>query len=181
MKRIIVVGTSGSGKTTLANKISEITCIEHLELDSIYNQSNWTPIETDKFLATVNDYTDKEAWIICGNYFSRLGIGFWEKADVVIWLDYPFNVVFRRVVTRSFRRGITRQVLWNGNRESLLKNFFSKKSVILHMIKTWRKQNERYAPIFSKGRLGDTKLIRLSNDNEITSYLKSIQSGLNFS
>lgn len=175
MKKIIVVGTSGSGKTTLARTISDIIGAEHLELDSIYNQSNWTPIGTDKFLIAVNKFTEKEAWVICGNYFSRLGIDFWKKADIVIWLDYPFHVVLRRVLLRSLKRGLSRQVLWNGNRESLRKNFLTRESVVLHMIKTWKKQNERYSPIFSKNRLGNTKLVRISNDDELNKLVESIE------
>lgn len=174
MKKIIVIGTSGSGKTTLASNISAKTGIEHIELDSIYNQENWNPIETKKFLEIVNRYTEETSWIFCGNYFTRLGLDFWKKADVVIWLDYPFNVVFRRLMRRTLNRGIARHVLWNGNRESLAKSFFSKESVILHMIQSWSKQKKRYDPIFSDNQLGRTKLIRLTNDSEVAMFLETL-------
>ncbi len=42
----------------------------------------------------------------------------WDRADSVIWLDYPRRVVMPRVLRRSFRRTVTREVLFGGNRET---------------------------------------------------------------
>ena len=59
MKKIIVVGTSGSGKTTLARTISDIIGAEHLELDSIYNQSNWTLFQPTVQVTTDSEFNDR--------------------------------------------------------------------------------------------------------------------------
>lgn len=165
-KKIIIIGTSGSGKTTLARQISSKTGIKHIELDSIYNQEDWKPIETEKFITTVNRYTKEDSWIFCGNYFSRLGFDFWEKADIVIWLDYPFCLVLKRVLGRTLKRGVTHQLLWNGNRESLVRSFLTKDSIVLYMIRTWKKQKIRYDAIFAKKNIGNTRLVRVTNKDE---------------
>lgn len=174
MQKIIIVGAAGSGKSTLAKRIAKKIGANHTELDSIYHQPGWKPIETDAFIQTVASYTQAESWVIDGNYISRLGLDFWKKADVVIWLDFPFHLVFCRVVSRTLRRGLTRQTLWNGNRESLHKNLFTNDSVIRHMLKTWKKQKERYQPIFAENKIGNTTLIRFTNDYEASRFLDEL-------
>ena len=42
----------------------------------------------------------------------------WPEADTVVWLDPPKRVVMSSVIRRTLRRVITREELWNGNRES---------------------------------------------------------------
>ena len=41
----------------------------------------------------------------------------WPRADTVVWLDLPRSQVMRQIVSRTFRRVLTREELWNGNRE----------------------------------------------------------------
>jgi hypothetical protein len=36
----------------------------------------------------------------------------------LIWLDYPFGLVFPRAIRRTFRRIVTREVLFAGNFET---------------------------------------------------------------
>jgi len=174
MRKVIIVGVAGSGKSTLAKRISKKINARHIELDSIYHQQNWQPIETEEFIKTINEFMENDSWVFCGNYFSRLGLEFWSKADTVIWLDYPFHTALRRVFLRTLKRGLTRQVLWNGNRESLRKNLFTKDSVIRHMLTTWRKQKKRYEPIFLANKLGDTTLIKFTNDSQANEFVQSL-------
>jgi adenylate kinase family enzyme len=42
----------------------------------------------------------------------------WDRADTVIWLDYPRRVIMPRVLRRSFRRTVRREVLFGGNVET---------------------------------------------------------------
>ena len=44
----------------------------------------------------------------------------WQRADTVVWFDLPFAVVMARTVRRTVRRVVTRQELWNGNKEPLV-------------------------------------------------------------
>jgi|AntRauTorcE11897_2_1112592.scaffolds.fasta_scaffold23176_2 adenylate kinase family enzyme len=148
MKKIFIVGPSGSGKTTLAKELSSILNIKHTELDGIYHQSDWTPIDAGKFKDTVEKITNKDSWIICGNYYSLLGKDHWSKADAIIWCDYSFTTVLARLLKRTLDRSITKKELWNGNKESLRMQFFSKDSVLYYMIRTWRNKKQRYENIF---------------------------------
>jgi hypothetical protein len=69
----------------------------------------------------------------------------WERAEMVIWLDYAFPVVFWRLLTRTIRRAITREELWNGNREPFWWHFkiWSQDSLFYWLFKTyWRRKRE---------------------------------------
>lgn len=116
--RILVIGNSGSGKTTLAAAVSRRTGVPHIELDSIFHQSGWTPLPTDEFRARVSELTSGDEWVVCGNYTAVRDI-LWERADTVIAFDLPRRVVMWRVTRRTLSRLLRRKVLWNGNRETL--------------------------------------------------------------
>jgi hypothetical protein len=59
------------------------------------------------------------AWVADGNYSSKGGDVIRERADTVIWLDFPRGSLMRQLVLRTARRVVLRRRLWNDNRESL--------------------------------------------------------------
>ena len=115
--RIVVIGNSGSGKTTLASRISEQFDIPHVELDAIFHQANWTPLSIEEFSSRTTEATTQSDWVVCGNYSTVREI-IWERADTIIAIDLPKWLNMARVVRRTARRAIRREVLWNNNRES---------------------------------------------------------------
>ncbi|AKF11754.1 hypothetical protein [Sandaracinus amylolyticus] len=119
MRRVWIVGSSGAGKTTLARTVASCLALPHVELDAIHHQADWRPLPTPEFRARVEARLDaSDAWVVCGQYVSKLGDVVQRRADTVVWLDLPRGLVMRRLVARSLRRVITREELWNGNRES---------------------------------------------------------------
>lgn len=174
MNKILVIGSSGAGKTTLAKKLSAMLALPHTELDAVHHQKNWQPLDDAAFKAQVNTITDGEKWILCGNYFTKSGgVKLWGKADTVIWCDYPFPLVFSRLMRRTLKRTITKEKLWNDNTESFVVNFFSKESVLLWMIHEWKEQQQRYGTLFEKGLKG-VRLVRLRNAKDTTVFLETI-------
>jgi adenylate kinase family enzyme len=117
VRRISVVGNSGSGKTTLAAAIADVLGVPHLELDSVFHQPGWEPLDKDVFRARVAEVTAGDGWVIDGNYGSVQDL-VWQRADTVLWIDLPRRTVMRQLGARTLRRMATRQVLWNGNTES---------------------------------------------------------------
>src|SRR6266699_1091454 len=63
VQRISVVGNSGSGKTTLARGIAAALSIPHLELDSVFHQPGWQPLDTEEFRRAVAAFTAGESWV----------------------------------------------------------------------------------------------------------------------
>lgn len=175
MDKIVVIGPAGSGKSTLSRKIATKTGAPYLELDSINHQADWQPIDKNEFREIVNELTHNSSWIIDGNYLSTIGKDAWKRADAVIWLDRPFFVVFTRLVSRTLRRTLRREELWNGNKESFVGNFFTKDSVIYFMVNKWKSQKRKYSAIFDNSEsLSGVKLIRLKSDRDVRNFLEHI-------
>jgi adenylate kinase family enzyme len=114
--RISVVGTSGAGKTTMGRALAQLHGIPHVELDALYHGPNWTELPEPLFRQQVAAVTQSERWVIDGNYGVVRDL-VWGRATLVVWLDLPRWLVMAQVIWRSLSRAITRQPLWNGNRE----------------------------------------------------------------
>ena len=54
-QRIVVVGTSGSGKTTLAKRIAQRGQLQHVELDALHWEPNWTTATEPVFRQRVTE------------------------------------------------------------------------------------------------------------------------------
>lgn len=117
MERIAVIGTAGSGKTTLARDLSARLDLPHLELDAVYHQPGWQPLDAEVFRARVAAFCAGDRWVTCGKYGVVRPILF-ARADTIVCLDHGRLRQTLRVARRTVRRLVTRQELWNGNRET---------------------------------------------------------------
>ena len=118
MRRVSVVGNSGSGKSTLGRALAARLGVPFVELDAIHHLPGWEPIDVPEFRRTVGGIVDGDGWVIDGNYSAVRDL-VWARADTVVWFDLPRRTVMRQVLWRTIRRGVTREELWNGNRERL--------------------------------------------------------------
>jgi adenylate kinase family enzyme len=175
MNKYFVIGSAGSGKSTLAKAIAAKTGAKYLELDSVHHQANWQPIDKSEFRKIVDEVTSGESWVIDGNYLSTIRQDIWKRADAVIWLDRPFQLVFIRLVLRTLQRAARHQELWNGNKENFRNSFFTKDSVIYFMVKKWKSQKRKYAAIFDNPEsFKGVRLIRLRRDKDVKNFLEGI-------
>jgi adenylate kinase family enzyme len=145
VRRISVVGNSGSGKTTVAAATARALSVPHLELDSVFHQPGWEPLDTDLFRARVAEFVAADGWVVDGNY-SAVRELIWQRADTVLWIDLPRRVVMLQIIARTLRRMATRQQLWNGNTESWRDLFCldPKRSIVLWAWTEHRKYSDRY-------------------------------------
>ncbi|MFK0046273.1 adenylate kinase [Streptomyces sp. NPDC090741] len=117
MERILVVGVTGAGKSTLAQTLSSRLGLPCHEMDALYfNGPNWAI--NSNLAEDVSKLTAGPRWIIDSYGYPEVRELLWDRADTVIWLDYPKRVVMPRILRRSFRRTVTREVLFGGNRET---------------------------------------------------------------
>ena len=119
MARVAVVGSPGSGKTTFARRLAERDGVPCVELDALHHLPHWEERPLDDFRALVDTELVGDTWVVDGNYRTKVGDIIWSRADTVVFLDLPRRTCMRRVATRTFRRVLTREELWNGNREEL--------------------------------------------------------------
>jgi len=147
MKRVVVIGTSGSGKTTFAGSLAGLLNVPHIELDQLHWNPNWQETPRGQFIEKVKAATDIPAWVVDGNYTTKVSAIVWHRADTIVWLDYPIRVVITRLLVRTFRRAVLGEECCNGNRESL-RQVFSKDSIILWAFTShWRHQRDYAAKL----------------------------------
>jgi adenylate kinase family enzyme len=167
-----VVGNSGSGKSTLAGKLAAILGVPCLELDSVYHQPGWQPLPRQDFERLVTTRASEDGWVIDGNYSAVRPI-IWARADTVLWLDPPRLTVMRQVTWRTLRRSVTRQELWNGNREPFA-NFFRldpEESIISWAWHNHAKYRSRYRAAAADPAYGHLTFIRLASRRDVDRFL----------
>lgn len=173
-QRFAVVGTSGSGKTTLARGIAAALGIPHVELDALHWEPGWTPASLDVFRARTAEALAGESWSVDGNY-SKVRDLVWGRADTVVWLDYPLPVVLARVIWRTARRSLTREELWGGNHESLRSALFSRDSIVLWALQTYRKRQREYPVLLARPEHAHLDVVRLRSPRAARAWLAGLQ------
>jgi hypothetical protein len=111
-----------------------------------------------------------------GNYAAVRDL-VWERADTVVWFDLPRLLVMRRVVLRTLRRAVTRQELWNGNREPLT-NFYRLDPEQNIIRWAWSKHpgyTERYSAAMGDAANAHLQFIRLRSPEETAAFLAGVR------
>jgi len=172
--RLSVVGTAGSGKTTLACQIADQLEIPHVELDALYWGPEWSPAPLQLFRARVTDAVQEERWVVDGNY-SKVRDIVWGRAETVIWLDYELPVILWRLVRRTLRRSIKRHQLWHGNRESLSRALFSRESIVLWALKTYRRRRREYSALFNEATYSHLNMVHLQSPQAVRAWAAALE------
>jgi len=171
------VGTSGAGKSTLARELAKRLAVPYVELDAFMHQPGWTPRPDAEFMDEVEKATSWPGWVVDGNYMRFVIEGpVWRRADTVVWLDLPRRTVMRQLIARTVRRAVTREVLWNGNREPLT-NFVSLNPEDSIILWAWTKHDEfvqRYLDAMADPRWREMTFVRLRSHAEARRWLESI-------
>lgn len=162
-----------SGKTTLARGISLCLNIPHVELDYLHWEPNWTEVPNEVMRQRVDVALSGDRWVVDGNYSFVRDI-VWGRADTVVFLDYSWTVVMSRVLWRTFGRSITQQEVCNGNRESLLKAFFSKDSILLWALQTYGKNRKKYPLLFQQPEYAHINIVHLRSPQAAHDWLLNL-------
>jgi adenylate kinase family enzyme len=175
LQRIVVVGTTGSGKTTLARNLASRLGLPHVELDALNWGPDWTERPVEEFQADLDRATAGPAWVADGNY-RRAGNLHWARADTVVWLDYPLGLILWRLWWRTWGRWLRREELWSGNRERMTTHLFSRDSLFLWALQTYRRRRREYGALFRGEELAHLRRIHLRSAHEAERWLASLSS-----
>ncbi len=173
MKRVVVVGTSGAGKTTFSRELAHLMEAPHIELDAYRHGPNWTATPDDIFRRNLSEELSGESWVVDGNYSLARDIT-WGRATTIVWLDYPFGVIFWRLFRRTMGRAIMRTELWNGNRENLRGIFFDKDSLFLWAYKTHWSHRKSLPHAFTLPEYSRLEVMRFRSPRSADRWLDSI-------
>jgi len=171
MTRVHVIGSGGAGKTVLAARLAAALQVPHIELDALFWGENWQPAETEVFQQTVREALAGQDWVTDGNY-SKVRPIIWERAEVVVWLDYPLVLVMLRLLNRSLRRSIRRELLWGRNRESFRNLFFSPDSLLLYVWTGYKKRRRLYDQLSQAPEYSAIQFVRLRWPRQTEHWLK---------
>lgn len=163
----------------MAAALARVLGAHHVELDSIYHQPGWNPLPDEEFRARVAALTEPESWVVDGNYSVIRDIT-WNRADTVVWFDLPYLRVMARTIRRTVRRVITREELWNGNKEPL-SNLWSlnpEKSIIAWTATRHRVYRRRYRAAEIDPQWVDLRFVRLRSRAEAEGFLEGVATAL---
>jgi len=170
MKRIAIIGTSCSGKTTLARQLSKLLHIPHIELDTLFWKNNWQIADREQFRKNVARVVEQGNWVIDGN-FSIVRDLVWVRADTIIWLDYPFIVIFLQALTRSIKRIVTKEKLFGDNVETFRQTFFSKNSILYWICVSHWDYKKTYTRLLKNS---EKKIFILKSKREKNNFLRAL-------
>ena len=171
--RVVVIGTSGAGKTTMARKLAQTLDRPHIEFDAYRHGPNWTETPDDLFREQLKEALQGDRWVADGNYGVARDV-VWPRATMLVWLDYPIYVVMWRLFWRTMRRGVFRQRLWNGNRESLWQHLFSRQSLFLWALQTHWRRRRTLPSALSQPEHAHLDLVHLRSPGAAQRWLKAL-------
>ncbi|TCM66736.1 adenylate kinase family enzyme [Acinetobacter calcoaceticus] len=178
MKYINVIGTSGSGKTTFSKRLATQLHLNYIELDNLFWLDDWIESPDQLFLEKIQQQLDAhpQGWVIDGNYNGRTAKLKWKQVDTIIWIDLPFYLNLYQSVSRTLYRLITQKKLWsNSNNKESLNMMLSRESIILWMIKTHKKNRQKYLALMSHSDYQHIQFIHLRSRSEVQAFFKNIQ------
>lgn len=132
--------------------------------------------ELEVFRERVREATDGSGWVVAGNY-SKVRDMIWSRAEAVIWLDYPLPIVFWRLLVRTIRRGVTQEVLWNGNREKFWWHLklCSEESLFHWLFKTYWRRKREISLLLSFPEFQHLRLIHFKHPCETDAWLETLK------
>ena len=176
LRRVVVIGTSGAGKTTLAGQLAHILDAPHIELDAYRHGPNWTETPDDIFRQRIADALTGDDWVVDGNYSVARDI-VWARATAIVWLDYPFPLVFWRLFHRTMSRYFRQTELWNGNRENLRGVLFEKDSLFVWAFKMHWRRRKSLPVAFALPEYAHLDVTRFRAPRAAKRWLESLEGG----
>lgn len=98
----MIMGAPGSGKSTLAFAMSGKLGLPIIHMDHFYYAPDWVQRPDDETTRMVLSAIEAPEWIFEGNH-SRTAPARMEKADLVVFIDFPTWLVLIRVIWRAVR------------------------------------------------------------------------------
>jgi adenylate kinase family enzyme len=144
--------------------------VQHVELDALFWNPGWVETPAEEFRRRVEAVLDDDAgWVADGNYRTRLDSLVVDRAELVVWVDPPFPVLFVRLLRRTIRRARSREELWGTNVDTWRNAFLSRDSLLLFALKTrrrWRRRGAEFAKQYP--------LVRLRSQRDIERFLADV-------
>ncbi len=175
-RRVHVVGNSCSGKSTLGKQLATALQVPFVELDALNWRPGWVGLnETnpEEFEGLIVKATDRDGWVVAGSYMSFSQRVFWPRLETVVWLDFPMYRLVCRVLSRSWRRWRSKELLWGTNHERFwptLKVWNKEGSLVWWIVTQHRRKRRNMRTCMSEPRWKHIQFIRLGSSAEVAAF-----------
>lgn len=172
--RFNVIGCSGCGKSTFSRNLSTRIQAKYVELDALYWGPNWSESTDEVLFENLDTSLSGEAWVLDGNYSRTIPIK-WKRIQTIVWLDTPLPTNLAQAFKRAIHRAWTKQEIWpdTGNHESFRKTFFSRNSVLLWTLTSYRPLRKRYLKLLQSPKYEHLNFVHLHSRREADAFLYS--------
>jgi adenylate kinase family enzyme len=147
--------------------------VPYIELDEHWHLPGRKQRSREEFRERLKGLLAEEAWVMDGDYSNSRDL-IVSAADTVIWLDYPLRICFFRVLRRTLRRIVRREVVCNGNTESLFVHFLTRDSLLLATIRTHVRRRQLSEEIFADLANAGKRLLRFRHPRETEAWLATL-------
>lgn len=171
--RIVVVGSTAAGKSTMASQLAQRLGLRHVELDALHWEANWTQAATDVLRDRVAAAIAGDRWVVDGNYSTVRDL-VWPRADTLVWLDYSLPLILLRLTHRTVARVARREELWNGNRERFFTQFFTRDSLYLWVLQTYRERRRLFAQLITEPDNAHLTVVHLRSPRAAAAWLSAL-------
>jgi hypothetical protein len=139
-----------------------------VELDRLHHGPNWTSASAEQLQERVcTALNDDAGWVVDGNYDAKLGTLILDRAELIVWLDLPLTTKLKRMTQRTFRRLISQEELWNGNRESLKQAFWGRDSLYAWAMRMHPRYRKEWPILFTR-----RNVVHLRTPAEVSKWLE---------
>ena len=178
MQRVSVVGISGSGKTTVAGRRASLLRCAHIELDSLYAQVAWRPLDDGRFRSIIDERTQAERWVVDGSYRDVVSEGVvWQRADTVVWLRLPKIATLAQLSARCMRGVLGRGRSGNGARGGPTTDPFSLDAERANIADVWARYEDydrQLAQYRDDPRFAHIEFVVLSSRTDVEQWLAGV-------
>lgn len=181
-QRVHVLGNSSSGKSTLGLRLSRALGVPFVELDALNWEPGWVGLndtDPEELERRFRAATAGDGWVVAGSYTRFSQRTFWPRLQTVVLLDLPLLQLVWRMLTRSWKRWRSGEVLWGTNRERFWPQlmFWRKEDSLLWWIVTQHtRKRDRWVEYMADPRWSGIRFVRLTSSREIEAFVESVES-----
>jgi adenylate kinase family enzyme len=170
-RRILVYGVTGSGKSTIAAGISAATGIPCTHVDDLTWEPGWVAVPDEEQRRRFEAICAGDEWVLDTAYSSWLDVPL-ARAELVVGLDYSRLLTLWRLIRRTTARVVTKQLVCNGNVETL-RSVFSRESIIAWHFHTFASKRRQVAQ-WCRDSSGP-RIVRLTSRRQTEAWLATLR------
>ena len=173
-KKIVVYGPSGCGKSSFGKALGRALSVPSVELDALFhNAPDWKDASIEEFRESVQREMDAHpgGWVFDGNYDPVAEI-LMAEAETAVWLRLPFRVVYPRLVRRTLKRAVSRELLWGTNRERW-RDVLGRESMLIWGISNWKAHHRKTRARLHSAPPG-VRIVVLRSPREVSRFLAAV-------